>query len=97
MEVDTKDNVEHNVEEEEQIVQDNTQKEEEVPSNPMQQQGSQLRGKEVVDNKRTHVSEGLESDKDSPKNIIDNQLSIVTTTPNTGGWCKVEKKKGRKQ
>ena len=44
----------YQAEEDEHIVQNNTLKEEEVPSNPLQQQGSQLTGKEISGNKRTH-------------------------------------------
>lgn len=93
-EEDTAENAENNIDEDEQIVQDNTQKEEEAP---MQQQGSQLTGNEILGNKRAHGSQGPKSDKDSPTTITENHLSIVTATPNTGGWRKVEKKKGRKQ
>lgn len=73
----------------------NTIKEEEDPSNLLQQQESQLTGMEICGNKQTHGSERFDSDKDSPINT--KQPSIVTATPNTEGWRKVEKKKGRKE
>jgi len=63
--------------------QSSTLKEEEDPNNPMQHQAPQLTGMEITGIKRTHGLEGSESDKDTPTK---NQLSIVTTTPNTGGW-----------
>lgn len=50
---------------------------------------------EISGKKRTHGLEGYDSNKDSPINT--NQLSIITTTPNTEGWRKVEKKKGSKE
>lgn len=78
-----------------QKVQNNTHKEEKDPSNPLQQQEPQLAGMEISGNKRTHGSEGSDSDKYSPINTV--QLSIVTASPNTEGWRKVEKKKGRKE
>ena len=36
------------------------------------------------------------SDKEFIVNVEKNQLTIVITTPNHGGWRKVEKKKGTK-
>jgi len=95
-EEDTTETTEYKAETDEQKDQHNTQKEEETPSNPLQQQDPQKTGKEISGNKRTHGSKGSESDKDSPITIIENQLSIIISTPNTGGWRKVEKKKGRK-
>jgi len=51
---------------------------------------------EISGNKRTHGSEGSDSDKEYPTNSKENQ-SIVTSTPNIGGWRKVEKKKDKKE
>jgi len=88
---------EHKVEKDEQKAQHNTQEQEEAPSNPLQQQDPRTNSKEISGNKRTHGSKGSELDKESPITITENQLSIVTTTPNSGGRRKVEKKKGRKE
>lgn len=46
--------------------------------------------------KRTHSSGGSESDKESPVNTMENQLAIITPIADSGGWRRVEKKKGRK-
>lgn len=51
---------------------------------------------EVSGIKRTHGSEGSESDKELQLNPMENQLAIITSTPDSGGWRRVEKKKGRK-
>lgn len=80
---------------EEQKTQNNTRNAEENPSNPLQHQEVQPIGMEITSTKRTHGSEGSDSDKDSPI-TSENQLSIVTTL-DIGGWQKVEKKKGRKE
>jgi len=52
---------------------------------------------EVHSSKRTHGLEGSNFDNEYPIHTDENQMSIVTSTPNTGGWRKVEKKKGRKE
>lgn len=51
---------------------------------------------EISGIKRTHGSEGSESDKELQLITMENQLAIITPTPDTGGWQRVEKKKGRK-
>ena len=51
---------------------------------------------EVSGIKRTHGSEGSESDKELQLIPMENQLAIITPTPDSGGWQRVEKKKGRK-
>ena len=58
-----------------------------------QQQEPQL---EVSGIKRTHGSEGSESDKEHPMDTMENQLAIIAPTPNSEGWRRVEKKNGRK-
>ena len=52
---------------------------------------------EVSGKKQAHGSEGSDSDKGYPINTNENQLAVVKSTPNTEGWRKVEKKKGRKE
>lgn len=51
---------------------------------------------EISGIKRTHGSEGLESDKELQLIPMENQLAIITPTPDISGWRRVEKKKGRK-
>lgn len=51
----------------------------------MQQQASQLTRMEITDIKRSHVLEGSDSEKDTPTHTSENQLSIVSTIPNTRG------------
>jgi len=52
---------------------------------------------DISGSKQPHGSEGSDSNKEHPINTNEEQLAIVTTTPNTRGWRKVEKKKGRKE
>jgi hypothetical protein len=52
--------------------------------------------KEIGGSKRPYSSESSDSDKEHLRKTIDNQLIIVMSTPDQGGWRKVEKKKGRK-
>ena len=54
-------------------------------------------GNEISGSKRIHGSEGSDLDKEYLTNINENQMSIITPTPNTSGWRKVDKKKGRKE
>jgi len=82
-EEDTTDTTEYKAEKDEQKTQRNTQEKEEAPNNPLQQQDPWTIGKETSGNKKTHGSEESESDKESPITITENQLSIVTTTPNS--------------
>lgn len=49
---------------------------------------------EVSGIKRTHSSEGSESDKEPQMNTMENQIAIIS--PTAEGWRRVEKKKGRK-
>lgn len=63
----------------------------------MQQYEQHTTGKEVSGSKRIHGSKGSESDKEYLTNTNENQMFIVTSTPNIFGWRKVEKKKGRKE
>ena len=77
----------------ENIQEEKTQEKNLGHNNLEQQQEPQL---EVSGIKRTHGSEGSKSDKEQPMNTMENQLAIIDTTPNTGGWRRVEKKKGRK-
>ena len=58
-----------------------------------QQQFPQL---EVSGIKRTHGSEGSESDKEPPVNTQEYQQAIIVPPTHSQGWCRVEKKKGRK-
>lgn len=81
--------VEHKAKEDEQKIQDNRKQE----NNLEQEQELQL---EVSGIKQTHSSEGLDSDKEQPTNTMENQLAIIDPTPNTDGWRRVEKKKGKK-
>lgn len=46
--------------------------------------------------KRTHSTEGSESDKETQLVTMENQLAIITPNADSGGWRRVEKKKGRK-
>jgi len=63
------------------------------PNSLIRQQELQL---EISGAKRAHSSKGSDSDKKQPMYTGENQLAIIIPTPNTGVWCKVEKKKGRK-
>jgi len=65
------------------------------PDNMKQQQEIQL---EVSGTKRTHGSEGSESDKEQLINTtaISTPTTNSTSTTNSDGWRRVEKKKGRK-
>ena len=93
---DVLDTTDYKTEKDEQGNQPNTQRKEEAPSDPLQKKDLQIIGIETSNNKRTHGSEELESNKESPITITENQLTLVTTTPNCGGWCTVEKKKWRR-
>jgi len=46
--------------------------------------------------KQPHVFQSSYSEKENTMIAGENQLENVNVTPNLGGWCKVEKKKGRK-
>lgn len=52
---------------------------------------------EISGIKRTHSSSGSESGKEPQMNTMENQLAIITPTTDSGGWRRVEKKKGRKE
>jgi len=52
--------------------------------------------KEVSGIKRTHGSEGSESDKEQQIITMENQLATITPSTDSGGWRRVEKKKERK-
>lgn len=58
-----------------------------------QQERPQL---EVSGNKRTHGSEGSESDKEPPVNTQEYSQAIIVPPSDSQGWRRVEKKKGRK-
>jgi len=74
------------IEKDETGIQPNTQRKEKAPRNPPQNQDLQITGIEISSNKRAHGSEGSELDKESPITITENKLSIITTSPNSGGW-----------
>lgn len=63
------------------------------PNNIHQHQEPQL---EVSGIKRTHGSEGSESDKELSLNTQENQQAIIVPPPDSESWRRVEKKKGRK-
>lgn len=52
---------------------------------------------EVSGIKRIHSSEGSKSDKEPHMNTMEKQLAIITPNADSGGWRRVEKKKGRKE
>ena len=45
--------------------------------------------KEVTGTKRIHAAESSRSDKEIPLNVKENQMTIVSSTPNYSGWRKV--------
>ncbi len=47
-------------------------------------------------NKRQHMLDTSNSDKDNPQLVAETTLALITQTESQGGWRKVEKKKGRK-
>lgn len=53
--------------------------------------------KEASGTKRTHALESSNSDKEISVNVKENPMTIVSSTPNSIGWWKVEKKEGRKE
>lgn len=64
----------------------------EAPHKQMQQ-NPQL---DVSGIKRSYGSEGSESDKDPPVNTLESMQAIIVPSPDSQGWRRVEKKKGRK-
>lgn len=63
------------------------------PNHIHQHQDPQL---EVSGIKRTHGSEGSESDKEPPLNTQEYLQAIIVPPPDSQCWRRVEKKKGRK-
>lgn len=47
-------------------------------------------------NKRQHISDSSDSDKDNPQLVAESALALITPTESQGVWKEVEKKKGRK-
>lgn len=44
-----------------------------------------------------HASKSSDSDKQVTMNMEENQMAIMTTSPNHGGWKTLEKKEGKKE
>lgn len=55
-------------------------------TDPQQKIEQLIPGKEIGGNKRMHTTESSNFDKKTQTTTKEREMSIVTSTPNTGGW-----------